>query len=153
MGAPKGNKNALKNGLYAKHFTPEEREGLRRMKPEDSTQEMYVLQVIISDLFEEHIRERELVKKLREQGKKADLEALIELDNSLALVITALNGTKRTHALFNGTDVTSNDAFDEALNSLAIFKQEPYLIEAKAEEVVEEVWVEEEEKVEQEDRI
>ena len=43
MGAPKGNKNALKNGLYAKHFTPEEREGLRKMKPEDSTQEIYVL--------------------------------------------------------------------------------------------------------------
>jgi hypothetical protein len=38
-----------------------------------------------------------------------------------------------------------NDAFDEALNSLAIFKKEPYLIEAKAEEAVEEVWVEEDE--------
>jgi hypothetical protein len=39
------------------------------------------------------------------------------------------------------------------LNSLSIFKQEPYLIEAKAEEVVEEVWVEEEEKVEEEEPI
>ena len=148
MGAPKGNKNALRNGLYAKHFTPEEREGLRKMKPEDSTQEMYVLQVVIGDLFEEHILERECVKKLREQGKKVDLEALTRLDNSLALAITALNGTRRTHALLNGTEATSNDAFDEALNSLAIFKQEPYLIDVKAEEVVEEVWVEGEEKVE-----
>ena len=145
MGAPKGNKNALKNGLYAKHFTPEEREGLRKMKPEDSTQEIYVLQVIINDLFEEHILEREQVKKLRQEGKKVDLETLTKLDNSLALAITALNGTKRTHALFHGTDETSNDAYDEALNSLAIFKKEPYLIEAKVEEVVEEVWVEEEE--------
>ena len=153
MGAPKGNKNALKNGLYAKHFTPEEREGLRKMKPEDSTQEIYVLQVIINDLFEEHIREREHVKMMREEGKKVDLETLTRLDNSLALAITALNGTKRTQALFNGTDETSNDAFDEALNSLAIFKKEPYLIEAKAEEVVEEVWVEEEEKVEEEEPI
>jgi len=144
MGAPKGNKNALKNGLYAKHFTPEERDSLRQMKPEDSTPEMYVLQVIINDLFEEHIREREDVKKLREEGKQVNLEALTKVDNSLALAITALNGTKRTHALFNGTDATSNDAYDEALNSLAIFKKEPYLIEAKAEEVMEEVWVEEE---------
>ena len=118
------------------------------MKPEDSTHEMYVLDVIIADLFEQHILERERVKKLREQGGQVDLEALTRLDNSLALAITALNGTKRTHALFNGTDATSNDAFDEALNSLAIFKQEPYLIEAKAEEVVEEVWVEEPEQVE-----
>jgi hypothetical protein len=148
MGAPKGNKNALKNGLYAKHFTPEERAGLQKMKPQDSTQEMYVLQVVINDLFEEHILEREHVKKLREQGKEVDLETLTKLDNSLALAISALNGTKRTHALFNGTDATSNDAFDEALNSLAIFKKEPYLIEAKAEEVVEEVWVEEQEQVE-----
>ena len=148
MGAPKGNKNALKNGLYAKHFTPEEREGLRRMKPEDSTHEMYVLEVVISDLFEEHILEREHVKKLREEGKKVDLEALTKLDNSLALAITALNGTKRTQALFNGTDATSNDAYDEALNSLAIFKKEPYLIEVKAEQVLEEVWVEEQEQVE-----
>jgi uncharacterized protein YjcR len=144
MGAPKGNKNALKNGLYAKHFTPEEREGLRKMKPEDSTQEMYVLRVIISDLFEEHIRERERVKKEREAGKEPNLEALTRVDNSLALAVTALNGTKRTHALFNGTDTTSNDAYDEALNSLAIFKKEPYLIEADEAEVVEEVWVEEE---------
>ena len=148
MGAPKGNKNALRNGLYAKHFTPQERAGLRKMNPEDSTHEMYVLNVIIRDLFEQHILERELVKKLREQGGKVDLEALTRLDNSLSLAITALNGTKRTHALLNGTDATSNDAFDEALNSLAIFKQAPYLIEAKAEDVVEEVWVEEREQVE-----
>ena len=42
-------------------------------------------------------------------------------------------------------EANSNDAFDEALNNLAIFKQEPYLIEAKAEQVVEEVRVEERE--------
>ena len=45
-------------------------------------------------------------------------------------------------ATLTRTDATSNDAFDEALNSLAIFKKEPLLIEA--EEVVEEVRVEEE---------
>jgi len=150
MGAPKGNKNALKNGLYAKHFTPEQWAGLKKMNPKDGTHEMYVLETVIDDLFEQHILEREHVKKLREQGKKVDLEALTRLDNSLALTITALNGTKRTHALFNGTEATSNDAFDEALNSLAIFKKEPYLIEAKAEEVVDEVWVEEEDVVEEE---
>jgi len=144
MGAPKGNKNALKNGLYAKHFTPEEWEGLRKMKPEDSKQEMYVLGEIINDLLKEHIRERERVNALREAGKEVDLETLIKIDNSLALAITALNGTKRTQALFKGTDMMINDAFDEALNSLAIFKKEPYLIEAKAEEAVEEVWEEEE---------
>jgi hypothetical protein len=144
MGAPKGNKNALKNGLYAKHFTPEEREGLRKMKLEDSSHEMSVLEVVIDDLFEQHIQERERLKMLQQQGQPVDRETLTKLDNSLALAITALNGTKRTHAQLNGTDRASNDAFDEALNSLAIFKKDGYLIEVKAEEVVEEVWVEEE---------
>ena len=148
MSGTKGNTNALKHGLYAKHFTPEQRAGLQKMKPEDSLHEMYVLQVIIDDLFEQHILEREHVKKRREQGQPVDLEALTRLDNSLALAITALNGTKRTHALFKGTDATSNDAYDDALNSLAIFKQEPYLIEAGAELVLEEVRVEEPEQVE-----
>jgi hypothetical protein len=148
MSGTKGNTNALKHGMYAKHFTPEQRAGLQKMKPQDGTHQMYVLDVIIDDLFEQHILEREQVKKLREQGQPVDLEALTRLDNSLALAITALNATKRTHALLNGKDAASNDAFDEALNSLAIFKQAPYLIEAKAQEVVEEVWVEEEEKVE-----
>ena len=113
------------------------------MKPEDSTQQMYVLDVIVGDLFEQHKLERERVQKLREQGKKVNLETLTKLDNSLALAITALNGTKRTHALFNGTNENTNDAFEVALNSLAIFKKEPDWIEAKAEEV-EEVRVEEE---------
>jgi hypothetical protein len=148
MSGTKGNTNALKHGLYAKHFTPEQRLGLQKMKPQDSTHQMYVLDVIIDDLFEQHILEREQVKKLREQGQPVDLEALTRLDNSLALAITALNATKRTHALLNGKDTTSNDAFDEALNSLAIFKQAPYLIEAKAQDGIEEVWVEEEEQVE-----
>jgi hypothetical protein len=143
MSGTKGNTNALKHGLYAKHFTPEQRAGLQKMKPQDGTHHMYVLDVIIDDLFEQHILERGRVNAQREAGEPVDLEALTRLDNSLALAITALNATKRTHALLNGTDATSNDAFDEALNSLAIFKQAPYLIEAQAQEAVEEVWVEE----------
>ena len=35
MGAPKGNTNALKHGLYAKRYSPEETAGLRKMQPED----------------------------------------------------------------------------------------------------------------------
>ncbi len=42
MGAPKGNTNALKHGLYAKHYTPAERAELRRMLPDDLQHEMYM---------------------------------------------------------------------------------------------------------------
>ena len=147
MSGTKGNTNALKHGLYARHFTPEERLGLQKMQPEDSMHEMYMLQVVINDLFEQHIQERQHVKKLRQQGQPVDLEPLTRLANSLALTITALNGTKRTQALFKGTNAATNDAFDEALNSLAIFKQAPCLIEADAQQLVEEVWVEEPEQV------
>lgn len=34
-GAPKGNCNALKHGLYAKHYTPEQKEELRQMGHRD----------------------------------------------------------------------------------------------------------------------
>jgi hypothetical protein len=145
MSGTKGNTNALKHGLYAKHFTPQERLGLQKMNPQDNTHQVYVLDVVIGDLFEQHILERDRVKMLRQQGQPVDLETLTRIDNSLALAITALNGAKRTHALLNGTVATSNDTFDEALNSLAIFKQAPYLIESKAEDALEEVRVEESE--------
>ena len=79
MGAPKGNKNALKNGLYAKHFTPEEWAGLQKMNPKDGTHEMYVLEAVIDDLFELHILETERVKALREAGQPVDLGRTVVL--------------------------------------------------------------------------
>jgi len=39
-GAPKGNQNALKHGLYAKHYTPEMLPELQNMSPDDYLMEL-----------------------------------------------------------------------------------------------------------------
>jgi hypothetical protein len=66
---------------------------------------------------------------------------LAKITNSLALVLTALNTTARTYALFSGTDKSLNDPLDEALNSLPIFLEDEYLKE-DGKEAGEEVLVE-----------
>ena len=129
MGAPKGNTNALKHGLYAKHFSMEEQTGLRRMSPEDFRHEIYMMRVTINKMFDIHSRLLEIVEKSMATGKPSNVEALASITNSMSLAITALNTTARTYALFNGTDTALNDTFGEALNSLAIFLDDSYLTE------------------------
>ncbi len=45
MGAKKGNKNALKHGLYARHFTPESRLDLDAMPTDESLMELAALRL------------------------------------------------------------------------------------------------------------
>ena len=129
MGAPKGNTNALKHGLYAKRYSPEETAGLRKMPPEDYRHEIYMMRVAVKNIFEIHSELYQLVEKLLKSGEKADVDGLSKISNSLSLAITALNTTARTYALFNGTDSSLNDPLDEALNGLAIFLDDKYLRE------------------------
>jgi hypothetical protein len=75
MSGTKGNTNALKHGLYAKHFTPQERLGLQKINPQGGTHEMYILEVVIGDLFQQHIRERARLDNLSESGQPLDFEA------------------------------------------------------------------------------
>ncbi len=132
MGAPKGNTNALKHGLYAKHFKLEDQIRLRRMSPEDYRHEIYMMRVAVNNVFEIHARLHALAEKVLENNQTCDVEALSKITNSLALAITALSTTARTYALFNGTDASVNDAFEEALKSLPVFLDGKYLIESRA---------------------
>ena len=132
MGAPKGNTNALKHGLYAKHFSPEEQERLRRMSPEDYRHEILMMRVAANNVFEIQVYLHKMVEEAMRTNQPINVEALAQTTNSLALAVTALNTTARTHALFNGTDTTLNDDHDEALNSLPVFLDDQYLIETNA---------------------
>jgi hypothetical protein len=132
MGPPKGNTNALKHGLYAKHFKPEDQTRLRRMSPEDYRHEIYMMRVAVNNVFEIHARLHALMESMLDKNQTCDVEALSKVTNSLSLAVTALNTTARTYALFNGTDASINDAFEEALKSLPIFIDDKYLIEGKA---------------------
>jgi hypothetical protein len=129
MGAPKGNTNALKHGLYAKRYSPEEIAALRKMSPEDLGHEFYMVRVAVKNIFEIHQRIHAMVDNRPGSVPPEELEALAKITNSLAQVLTALNTTARTYALFRGTDKTLNDPLDEALSSLPIFLDDKYLTE------------------------
>lgn len=137
MGAPKGNTNALKHGLYANRYSPEEMAGIRKMLPDDYRHEIYLMRVTINNLFTIHSR---LFRKI-ESGESVDTDGLAKISNSLSLAITALNTTARTYALFSGTDTSLNDPLDEVLDSLPIFLDDKYLTEGN-EEVGGEILVE-----------
>jgi hypothetical protein len=146
MGAPKGNTNALKHGLYAKHFSPEEREQLRRMPPSDYRHEIYMMRLASDYVFDVQKRIYQMTIGIENSDKPMDVEALAKITNSLSLAVTALNTTERTYALFNGMDTGTNNAFDEALNSMTIFLDDKYLTETNEEaEQQGEIFVEENE--------
>jgi hypothetical protein len=132
MGAPKGNTNALKHGLYAKHLSPEEQAGLRCLAPEDFQNEINLMRVAVNRLFGIQAHLHAMVEDLLRTGQPCDVDALAKISNSLSLAVTALNATARTHALFNGADNSINDDFENALNSLSIFIDDKYLIESRA---------------------
>jgi uncharacterized protein YjcR len=115
MGAPKGNTNALKHGLYAKHFTAEEQATLRKMAPDD--------------VFEIHAHVRKMMEEAVRNNQQVDVQALAQITNTLSLAMTALNTTARTYALFAGTEPSFNEDFEEALNSLPVFLDDAYLTE------------------------
>jgi hypothetical protein len=55
-GAPKGNRNAFKHGLYSKHYTPETLPELKRMPSDNVLMELAALRLTASralDLFEQ----------------------------------------------------------------------------------------------------
>jgi len=134
MGAPKGNTNALKHGLYAKHFSPEEQAWLRKMSPRDFRHEYYMMRVAVNAVFEIQQRIRTRMNSRLDSPNPEDEEALAKITNSLSLAITTLNTTARTYALFSGMDTTLNDPLDEALRNLPVFLEDKYLKETEEEE-------------------
>ncbi len=116
MPGAKGNKNALKHGLYAQRFTEPEIESLGKMPMDDLRQEIVMLRVVAD----------RILKRLAdpEPGKPdLDTKILSGLVYSLTLAVTTLNTTARTHALLNGTYSPLNDALMEALASIPVFEE------------------------------
>ncbi len=119
MGAPKGNRNALKHGLYARHLTPEAIDTLRRISPTDFQQEISIMRVLIKDLFEIHHR-------LYSQ-KKPDIEAFRMVSNSISLAVSTLHSAVKTFSLIQGQNCSQDNSILEAIRKLPIFFQDDYL--------------------------
>ncbi len=52
MPAPRGNRNALKHGLYAKHFNPDLTPELKRMPADSVLMELYALRMVASQALD-----------------------------------------------------------------------------------------------------
>jgi hypothetical protein len=59
-----GNKNALKHGLYAKHYTPQEQAELKAMSTDDILTEVNTLRLIAADMLEAFKSCKELESKV-----------------------------------------------------------------------------------------
>ena len=102
--APKnGNLNALKHGLYAKHFTDEERKLLRQMPESDLRQEIALLRVVVDRVL------------IAFSASESDTDAQAKTATALTAAVLALNTTMRTHALLTGDYSPLTDADDEAI--------------------------------------
>jgi len=129
MGAPKGNTNALKHGLYARHFSPEEQAWLRKMSPQDLRHELYMVRKVVDSVYVVQQRICARLDSTPGSSDPEDEDRLARLTNSLAIALTALNTTARTCALFSGVDPTLDDPLDDALRRLPIFLDDRYLAE------------------------
>lgn len=143
MGAPKGNKNALKHGLYAKEISEEDQKELRKMPPKDFEHEIRMMRVAIKNTFELQMELREEIRSQKGKARLEKIEALGRITNSLAAAVAGLSTLARTHALINGRDESINNPLTEALMQLPIFLDMPHLIDSRsAAEEMEEVVVE-----------
>ena len=108
MSAPPGNTNALKHGLYARHFTRRERSALKNIDPLDLTYEIAALRVSADRLL-----------TLIERTEDADTAA--KLHNSLTVALEAIGGLAARLGLLTGKYTDLNDAIDEALSDVDFF--------------------------------
>ena len=114
-GAPRGNTNALKHGLYAKHFTEQQRDGLKKMDWRDHRHEINLHRTIEENLF---IQLQALFSQ-----PVVDLDKVSKLVNSLYLNTSSISTSAKTHALLNG-DEALGDALSEALAMVPAFEDD-----------------------------
>ena len=107
-GAPKGNKNALKHGLYAWHYTPSDRADLGAMPPLDSMHEIYMLRAQLDDILS-------LLERCEDEDRR------VKLYNSLFTGTQRLLSAMRTHNIIVGD---SGEVLTDFWQGLKLFQKE-----------------------------
>jgi hypothetical protein len=107
-GAQSANKNALKHGLYAKHYSSQSSRDLANMPPLESLPEIHMLRLQLDDLLT-------LIKDCDDEDRR------IKLYNALFTGTQRLTAAMRTHTLLVGKDQQLLTTFWEALE---LFRQE-----------------------------
>ena len=102
------NTNALKHGLYAKHYTPSDRESLEQMPPMESIHEVHLLRLTLE-------------KVLTMIETCEDEDRLIKLYNTLYLGSQRLMTAMRTNNILVGDNQEILTSFWEAVE---LFRRE-----------------------------
>lgn len=103
MPGKKGNKNALKHGLYAKNFTDQDRKDLKYMSDDDLRFEIAACRLAFSKIM------------LDISAVHPDLEKSIPQLHAAGIV---LNTLVKTHALLSGNYSPLDDSLQEALDNV-----------------------------------
>jgi hypothetical protein len=91
-GAQPGNKNALKHGLYARHYPEEFKRSFLKWELDDYAAEIQLLRVSMDKIAERMLR------------PNPDQEALSVQVNALSNAVTSLVNASRQHILFNSRE-------------------------------------------------
>ena len=109
MPAPKGNRNALKHGLYARHYPDDIKKNLLRWEPDDFSAEIQLLRVSMDRIAE------------RLNSSTIDDDLIIKQNNSLANSVCSLVRASSQHILFNSKENPVLVAWFDTINSHEFF--------------------------------
>lgn len=105
MPAKRGNLNALKHGLYAKRFKPDEIQALKKMPFDDLRQEIALLRVTLDK-----------ISGLLENASEDDAKA--RYINAATNAALAIGTMVRAHSILAGTYTPLDDALEKALSEI-----------------------------------
>ena len=107
-GGQPDNKNALKHGLYARHYSEAERRALKDMPPLESLSEIHMLRTQLDGLIS-------LIETCEDEDRK------VRLYNSLFTGSQRLLTAMRTHAVLIGD---SQEILTDFWNALRLYQDE-----------------------------
>ena len=100
----KGNTNALKHGLYARHYNESKRTQLGEMPPLESLHEIFMLRSTLDDILS-------MIEACDDDDRK------VRLYNALFLGAQRLSNAMRTHTLLIGDNQELLTSFWEAIEA------------------------------------
>jgi hypothetical protein len=116
-GAPKGNSNALKHGLYAKHFKSEEKAELRRMAWNN---------LLFEILGTRSMAEKAMDLANREMSMPSpDVAKVATLISAWTSAITTITLAAVRYGVLTGENASLNDSLAEALAGLPLHEPDP----------------------------
>ena len=104
MAAKKQNTNALKHGLYARHYTKDEQASLQQMPPLESLHEIHMLRSTLDRILT-------MIESCDDEDRK------VKLLNALFLGSQRLANAMRTHTLLVGNNQELLTSFWQAVES------------------------------------